>query len=554
MREGTWWKNPIFRRYVRSRLRWQSFFSWGLVMLLLTGFVYLLSFLLTRERLLSAGMGEALAQREGFRATLLPLLVVQGIMLLLMGTGAVASGIGREREEGMVDYQRLTPLSPATKALGYLFGLPVREYAFFLLTVPFLVATAVGGAIPLGALLRVYSVFFASACLYHLTGLVAGLVLKRSAMAARGTQFLVVVLYLLMPRFSDLGISFFEYLTVRPVALAEFQSLLDFDLGDGDAVWLQGVPLFHLEVEQAVFSLLLQTGLAVVLFAIVRRRWARQAGLLLGKNFALGAFSAMLLLLVGHLIPMVRSEALFELRSASWWRTTSGWGALGQTALIGLVALASFGMLVTVVGGLLTLAITPGREMILRGLRRARKRSLKRLSLSADESPSGLYVLGIVGLVSLAWWLLARELSGLPRMAEALPSGTPFWSYLLVPILAIGLAHWTWECFGPRGLFVLVVPGWILPPMVGVILISAQLIEPQAVYLLAWNPVTLCFFQVFREMRVPDTLPLAPAYWLSLAGHGLAWGCLGWWRGKMSRRLQQAVASNERVSFPQEFT
>ena len=52
-----------------------------------------------------------------------------------------------ERDEGVIDYQRLIPMSPLSKVLGYLFGLPVREYVMFLATLPFtgwaLVARAV---------------------------------------------------------------------------------------------------------------------------------------------------------------------------------------------------------------------------------------------------------------------------------------------------------------------------------------------------------------------------------------------------------------------------
>ena len=60
------------------------------------------------------------------------------IILMGLGTGQVASGLARERLEQLVDYQRMTPMTPTAKILGYLFGLPIREYFLFALTLPFL--------------------------------------------------------------------------------------------------------------------------------------------------------------------------------------------------------------------------------------------------------------------------------------------------------------------------------------------------------------------------------------------------------------------------------
>ena len=66
-----------------------------------------------------------------------PILFFQMVILLFMGTGSVAGGISRESADGMIDYQRLTPMTPLAKIVGYLFGLPVREYVLFAVTLPF---------------------------------------------------------------------------------------------------------------------------------------------------------------------------------------------------------------------------------------------------------------------------------------------------------------------------------------------------------------------------------------------------------------------------------
>ena len=71
------------------------------------------------------------------RSALMPMLILQGVILFVFGTAQVAGGMTAERDEGVIDYQRLIPMSPLAKVVGYVFGLPVREYVMFLTTLPF---------------------------------------------------------------------------------------------------------------------------------------------------------------------------------------------------------------------------------------------------------------------------------------------------------------------------------------------------------------------------------------------------------------------------------
>ena len=143
-----------------------------------------------------------------------------------MGTGSVAGGISREAADGMVDYQRLTPMTPLSKIVGYLFGLPVREYVLFATTVPFTVFCIFVGNIPLEVVAEVYGMLFTSAILYHLTGCVAGTVVKRRHFAGRVAQIMVIFLYFVLPGLlGPLGFVLFEYLTMRPILVEQFDSI-----------------------------------------------------------------------------------------------------------------------------------------------------------------------------------------------------------------------------------------------------------------------------------------------------------------------------------------
>ena len=82
----------------------------------------------------------------------------------------------RGKETGLLDYQRMTPMSPFSKIGGYLFGLPAREYFMFFLTIPFLIHCVIVGKLPWLNIVHLYSVFFCSVLFYHLTAHVIGLV------------------------------------------------------------------------------------------------------------------------------------------------------------------------------------------------------------------------------------------------------------------------------------------------------------------------------------------------------------------------------------------
>ena len=114
---------------------------------------------------------------------------------MFLGTGRIASVTAEEKETGLLDYQRMTPMSPPAKILGYLFGLPAREYFMFFLTLPFLLHCAVVGEIPLLNLLHLYAVFFSSVILYHLTAHVIGMVVSKPRVASWVARISVLGLY-----------------------------------------------------------------------------------------------------------------------------------------------------------------------------------------------------------------------------------------------------------------------------------------------------------------------------------------------------------------------
>jgi len=164
------WENPIFRRYCQSRLRLRGLGVALLVTVLVAGFIVGL--------VSSIGVRNHESPMDAARTGLIPLLVLQGIVLFILGTAQVAGGMTAERDEGVIDYQRLIPMSPLSKVLGYLFGLPVREYAMFFATLPFTGWSLWRGRVAWSVWLPLYAAVCSSALLYHFTGLVTGTVVR----------------------------------------------------------------------------------------------------------------------------------------------------------------------------------------------------------------------------------------------------------------------------------------------------------------------------------------------------------------------------------------
>ena len=134
--------NPLVIKGIRERLRIKQLIAWGLFALIITSFAYLTAYLeasdsqwVYDDELEEWIPGEP-SPINGARAAFPVLLIAQGFILLFLGTGRVASGTAEEREIGLLDYQRMTPMNPFAKIVGYLFGLPAREHFMFLLTLP----------------------------------------------------------------------------------------------------------------------------------------------------------------------------------------------------------------------------------------------------------------------------------------------------------------------------------------------------------------------------------------------------------------------------------
>ena len=456
------WRNPIALAHGRPQLRRGGLIAWSVVTVSVVAFIFFFAYLTLTRR------GEW-DPATAARLTIGPLFVVQCVLLMGKGTAAVAAGIVKDREAGTLDYHRMTPMPAHAKILGYLFGLPARAYFLFALTLPFL-AYAVwrGGVAPL-RVLHLYAVFFTSVWMYHLFGLMVGMIAKKPKQSTLASSGLVVTLYLVVPGLARLGLSFLEFLTVRPtfygMVAQEVQDVAWWGHAEGLASRFAAVQFFGFEVNPTLFTLIVQ-GLAItVLVHVVRRKWTDPSWHAMSKRFALLFFVAVGVLLVGSLWPHLQGRAVYDRLNLQSLLTTDRGALLSMGAVFfGVVAAAAL---------FVVSMATPRAVIARRGLRRARKDGHPRVPGGWDAASSlpltlAVLVLGAVALVAAAGaWnageraALSADLWGWAALLLALAAGV---------LLTFQALH---ERLGKGPVILLGFVAWAVPFMVAIVLAAA---------------------------------------------------------------------------------
>lgn len=453
------WKNPIFIRYCRSELRFGRALFWYLLTLIVAAFTVAINYAMVMRDL---------PAESAARSALFPLIVIQGIILLFLGTGSVANGITREKVEDVFNYQRLTPLHVRAKILGYLFGLPVREYVMFGLTLPFLLFVLIVGKIPPSVWAPFYAVFLTSAVLYHFTGMLAGMVGKWR-WSGKLAQWLIVILYFVLPQFSHLGLLFTEYLTVRPTFREKVVPFLGDDLfqGAGQATLFShsgDVPFFNFTLSGTLFSLLIQGGLILLFAFMVARKWRGDAVPAVGKIIALVTLGGFCLLTLGNTWTMLTGDRAM-LPSL---RLQGEQSALLMVSVLPMVLAGTS----TVLALILMIGAVPGPVALRQGKIRAERLDLGKLRWVEDQSNGYPLVAGLIAMQTL---LVGAGLYLLYRYGSFGIAGSSPWSgmaMLLASVLMLLYFQGLKELYGGRPLSIFILLHGIAPLLVAILIIA----------------------------------------------------------------------------------
>ena len=511
------WKNPILRMQMRQRLRPRAVIIWGLITFIPCLFIFL-NVYNTANFTPYEDSGEA--RILALKATFIPMLIAQGIILMFLGTGSVAGGMAEEKESGLLDYQRLTPMSPMAKIVGYLLGLPCREYLLLALTLPFTLISAIGGQLPLGKVILLYAIFLCVVLAYHLTAMVAGMLAKKPRRASWFARIMVVLLYIFLPALSQMGLTVFGHLTIMPTLWGLMQS----ELGEGRnkeflQLW-EVVPFFSWELPPALFSFLVLGFLMVVFIFILLRKWQQDSNHSLTKRFALGVFAVLQFLMIGSLLPHLSKEMDTYLFLKEMFPVNDG--LAGAILFLHLVL-----SLATAI--LLIHLITPLRHTLAKGIRRIRKLNLAKIPSNWDAAGSLPTALGFIGMATVVHVLLLASViqepdNGIQAQAYQLAMPTALFAFMALYIHA---ARTIWPTAGFFGFLALL---WILPELTGLTLTAFTMKEEPLLYFGVTNPIHAFFYTIsisFKELTSSFGVPapglkeqLSTVTFLSLAFHG----------------------------------
>jgi len=487
------WDNPVFHRFRRSQLRSKKSIFWYLVTLIVTTFSIVLPYILETNPI--NDFQAPLAREQAARNLWIPLLVIQGLILLFKGTGQTASGLIQDKIDETLDYQRLTPMSPLRNVVGYLFGLPILEYVMFTLTLPHLAFIVIVGNIPLGTVFSVYLIFFTCAIFYHMTAIAIGLVLKRWIFGYLVSMFSVFFLNAVLPGIaSQFGLKFLQFLSIVPVIGQKVLPLMgaptftpqpgQFGPGPGqfgpsnqfqrqqdDAAFFSfdaPVPFFDWTLSPFFFTLMLQAALIVTFATMAVRRWQKENKHSLSKFYALGILTVFIILVTGNLWPIITGQYLpFQLFGI----TDIATDGLGEILAISLPMVYSIA--IWLLCAFLFTNIVPNHSDYVRGVRRARKQDRK-AALPWDDDSANLPFMSLFLVIALVgFWILYGQMAGAGFMSFL--DGTDFahWRLPLVLGLVLFYSLMLIQTLQYRGTALTVLLVWLLPILVAIVSAAA---------------------------------------------------------------------------------
>ncbi len=441
--------NPILVKHARSRLRPQSAFSALAVVIMLN--------------LCLAFAGYQLDwYQHGYVAG--GIMAMQIVILGIMGSAQVNAAVNGARASGVLDFHRVTPMSPRELMFGFFLGAPIREYALFASTIPFTIFCMAFGIPTFRGIVQLMLLVLISAWILHAISMISALISNSKNPSGNALGMIVFLLF------------FFAYIVLgatQSVYAVESEYRLRFF----------GIPLPWLPV-----ILLYEVPMLFFLLLAATRKIESQRLHSLSKPQAIAAMLTFAMLTLGGI----------------WRQENYQYFQIASLYLLVVPAL------------LLGTMIVPSQAEYIKGLHRAQKQGQPRLPWWNDLSVSvpGLMILPAIVLV--AGTVVDTIATGTPDPQFGAPGSSNAYSLALAAAVltvayhAFGLQYYHLR-FGRRApvyfsLFLFVA--WLLPILGGWILAASetgQNSERMAAPIFALSPVAGIgmIYAIQREFAFP---------------------------------------------------
>ena len=350
---------------------------------------------------------------------------LQGIILVIIGGTQVASAVGKVREAQILDFHRISPLHPFTTVIGFFLGAPILEYAMFGAVLPLTLAVGSKSFYGLGTAIQVSIAQLLVAWFLHAIALLTSLMSKKPKANVGGF----------------VGLMFVFIMFIAPNFIGAFVAM-----GGRPTIWFFDRRWPWLPV----VALNLVTALVFLMIASTRKM--RSEGThALSKPQAL-AFVGATGFLAGGL---------------AWGRPdVYPWVmAFYVSAILAMTA---------------AVAITPTAGEYARGLRRAERRGVARLSI-LDDLALNRIALGGVCLIVLAAVSLVANSAASPIMLRQFGNDHSPSLAIAVGVLTVayfGLAYQFFTLVAPKRagaiLFLFLFFAWALPTLAGIVAVNTR--------------------------------------------------------------------------------
>lgn len=480
-------RNPIFHRYRHSQLRLSSLITGAL---LYGGSSFIFYFMALGYTVTQTDL--TFEQTAAYPFGLL--IFLQIFILNFVGTGEVAAGMARESVDEVLTYQRLTPLSPSTKIIGYLFGLPIRQFYHFVLTLPVTAIIIINGNIPAEIWVPVYAVLFTSTFMFYLLAMSVGFIMGKrfSALISQG---LVAMLYFALPQLSNFGFVIFEYLTIRPALFAAANKMLpQFKRFEHDQYAL----FYNWEVSHTVYCIVLQCLIGWIFYSLMLRRWRLESSHLLSKLQCVAIATTLHVIILGGIWASTSNGSILEVKIQA---RTPQMAVLQQTLtdnveIIAAAVLSLYGLIGFAFAILLQYIYTPDKFRYLAGLRERKNQNKSPYAIASDSASGVPTSIIITAITTAAWLIYSDHLSGSPQVAKFIASAS--WTPVDVMLVAVSittlLAHgFSLEHLGKKLTATIACFTWVIPLAIALLLSSWSFGEDASSFIYGFSPLSMDF-------------------------------------------------------------